>query len=855
MSKAETPLMAQYAEIKAAHPGALLLFRVGDFYETFDEDAVKASRILGIVLTKRSNGAAADMPLAGFPHHALETYLPRLVRAGERVAICEQLEDPKTTKKVVKRGVTELVTPGVHMRDNLLLAGSNNFLAAWNETDGNGSLAFVDVSTGEFLVADQKISDLSRLLSSFEPKEVLVPNALKKRFVEIFGEGFYLSTLPDWACKSQNGQKALLQHFQVASLKGFGLETHSGAWSTAGMLLHYLNQNGQDRLGHISNIQLILDDAHLWLDRFTLRNLEVIEAGNPDGWSLLQIIDHASTPMGKRMLRRWLSAPLRNKKPIESRQEKVDFFTKLPELLYKTRDWLEQMPDLERSVSRLASGRIHPRELHHLARAFKLAQTFTAAEDMQGANLVFENLKPALERIESCLHPDPAAQLGKGRIIKPGFSAELDEVLDLLHNGKKYLQNLLERETEISGISSLKLGFNNVFGYYLEVRNTHKDKVPVAWIRKQTLVSAERYITQELKQYEEKILNAEEKTFELEQQIYETLVNELQVFIGPLMHNARLLGELDAFANFALLAINHGYVKPEFVEDISLELTEARHPVIEQSLPAGTAYVSNSLQLDSEKHQILMITGPNMSGKSALLRQVALSCLLAQTGCYVPAHAAKLPILDRLFVRVGASDNISRGESTFMVEMSETASILNNLAGNCLVLLDEIGRGTSTYDGVSIAWAIAAFLHEHPARPLTLFATHYHELNEMEKTHARIKNLHVQVKEVGKEVIFLRKLQPGGTAHSFGIHVARMAGMPQFVLRKSEEMLRHFELSKTPNGLNKPSSGIQLSLVQMDDPLLMEIKDLLKGLDVNTLTPVEALIFLHDIQKRMKAEK
>jgi len=846
--------MTQYNEIKSSHPGALLLFRVGDFYETFGEDAVTTSKILGIVLTKRANGSASEIELAGFPYHSLETYLPRLVQAGQRVAICEQLEDPNATKNIVKRGVTELVTPGAHFRDAILKEGKNNFLACWNQEGDSEGLAFIDISTGEFLVVEDNVPDLDRLLTSLEPKEVVVPLGLRNAFEQKYGNSYYISTLPDWACKRAQSLTSITAHFQTYGVKGFGLDSSSIGVIAAGMALQYLSQNGHKNMSHISTIQLLTDDAYMWLDRFTLRNLEVLQSNSPDGVSLIDVVDKSVTSMGKRVIRRWLSAPLRKKSEIEARLETVDFFVKDDLICDKLRAVLEKIPDVERSASRLAAQRIGPRELHYLARSFNHFREYLAANDLYSFIDSWRDIQAGTSSITKTLSDDPPALIQKGGAIRKGVNNELDTLRDLLLNGKNHLKDLLEREIERTGISSLKINFNGVFGYFLEVRNMYKNQVPEDWVRKQTLVSAERYITNELKDYEERILNAEEKIKVIEGRLYEELIRSLEVNVQAFLENARFIGKLDALSSFASLSIEKKYCRPQWIEDgKSLSLVEARHPVIETTLPSGTPYISNGIDLDSDSEQIAIITGPNMAGKSALLRQVGLNCLLAQCGCFVAAERAELPLLDRLFVRVGASDNISKGESTFMVEMNESASILNNLQGNCLVLLDEIGRGTSTYDGVSIAWSITSFLHEHPNRPLTLFATHYHELNQMTEAHPRIVNYNVSVKEVGKEIIFLRKLKRGGSAHSFGIHVARMAGMPQYVIKKAEQMLKYFENARPESDKNIPKDSMQLSLIQMDDPLLQDVKNMIVGLDVNGLTPVEALLFLNDLQKKLDA--
>ena len=852
-----TPLMTQYNEIKAKHPGALLLFRVGDFYETFGEDAVISSKILGITLTKRSNGSASEVALAGFPHHSLDTYLPRLIQAGQRVAICEQLEDPSATKKIVKRGVTELVTPGAHLRDNILLDAENNFLCALVESDGEYGFSLVDVSTGEFMAGSGDWQQAQQLLNNFQPNEVLLSKSYTKKFENAFGSAYYLSVLPDWACHSSHTDRTLKEHFKVETLRGFGFEENSVATICAGMIVHYLRQNGHTKLEHLDGLKRIHNHEFLWLDEFTLKNLEVISSHSQGGVALIDVVNNAHTPMGKRLTRRWLAAPSRNVQEIERRHQHIQSFQQDFLECQKIREVFEQVSDIERSIARLAARRINPKELRHLSRSLQIVH---AAFLQWPENKALENWQfpqDVVQAINQCLLEDPAVQIGKGRVIVEGKDEALDEVRDLLLNSKSRLEKMLQQETANTGITSLKIGFNQVFGYHFEVRNTHQDKVPSHWVRKQTLVNAERYITPELKEFEEKILSAEGKLLELERSLFEQLMDELEHAIPLLQKAARFIAEIDVLSGWAALANERNYVRPNFVDDKVVDIKGSRHPVIEATLPSNKVFIENDVLLDAERRQLLMITGPNMAGKSALLRQVALCALLAQSGCYVPADEANLPVFDKLFVRVGASDNISKGESTFMVEMTESASILNNLSGKCLILLDEIGRGTSTYDGVSIAWAMASFLHEHPLRPLTLFATHYHELNEMSADYERIVNMNVSVKERGKEILFLRKLIEGGSAHSFGIHVARMAGMPQYVVAKAEEVLDFFEkerrLHSSSSGQdNKSGDTWQMSLIHLDDPLLLEVKAMLQRLEIDKLTPIEALVILNELKNKMK---
>ena len=856
---AETPLMRQYNNIKARYPDALLLFRVGDFYETFGEDAINTSKILDIVLTKRSNGAAAETELAGFPHHALDNYLPKLVRAGQRVAICDQLEDPKATKKIVKRGVTEMVTPGVTVNDQVLQARANNFLAAVHYDKDHLGVAFCDVSTGEFMVAEGNREYIEKLLQSFNPSEVLYPRSRQKKFIDGPGRGFYSFPLDEWIFKPDFARENLNRHFQTKNLKGFGIEDLERAVIAAGAIFHYLKETRHDQLQHITGISRITRDDFVWMDRFTLRNLELFQSTAPDGVSLLEVIDRTQSPMGARLLKRWLALPLKSKAQIERRHDVVEAFLSSPELSDPVGESLQEIYDLERLVSKLSTRRINPRELQQLKRSLEnTARIKSLLGGVKELRLLAGQLDPCeelMQLIEKSLNEEPPVQVSKGGVIATGFSSELDELRNLQTSGKDHLLQIQQREAEATGISSLKIAFNNVFGYYLEVRNTHKSRVPESWIRKQTLVNAERYITEELKEYEQKILGAEEKILSLEQELYQKLLEQCAEFIDHIQKNAQALGRIDCLLGFSLLARQWNYVRPMLNEGRKLEIEEGRHPVIEQQLPVGETYVSNNTELDSEETQIMMITGPNMSGKSALLRQTALISLLAQTGSFVPAKRAELGIVDKIFVRVGASDNISQGESTFMVEMSETASILNNLSENSLVLLDEIGRGTSTYDGISIAWSIAEFLHEHPTRAKTLFATHYHELNEMARSFLRIRNFNVSVKEVADSVIFLRKLKEGGSEHSFGIHVARMAGMPGLVINRAEAVLGKLEQSRETktNGASGPED-LQLSFFKLDDPILEEMREEIKNLDINVLTPVEALMKLNSIKKKLGAE-
>lgn len=857
--------MQQYNAIKAKYPGALLLFRVGDFYETFGQDAVKAANILGIVLTKRANGAASHIELAGFPHHSLETYLPKLVRAGQRVAICDQLEDPKTVKTIVKRGVTELVTPGVATNDNILNQKSNNYLASIYEEKNQYGIAFLDISTGEFLVAQGNAGYIDKLLQSFKPSEVIFPRAKNKEFTETFGDRYYTYGLEDWPYTSDFANETLQKHFEVSSMKGFGIDRMGLAIIAAGVALHYLNETEHRNLGHISGISRIEEDRYLWLDRFTIRNLELIGSANENAITLVDVLDHTLTPMGARLLRRWIVMPLKDKQPIEDRLNVVDYLIQSEVLREQLEEQLHQIGDLERLISKIGLQRANPREIIQLKRALiATAEIKSLCEKAESPALqvIAEQLNPCLlmrERIEKELQADPPVQLVKGSVIAEGVNEELDRLRKIAFGGKDYLIELQKREAEATGIPSLKIAFNNVFGYYLEVTHTHKDKVPDTWLRKQTLVNAERYITPELKEYEEQILGAEEKILALETQLYNQLLFALAEYIKPIQLNAQLLAQLDVLLNFANTAIKNYYVRPQIDTENVLDIKGGRHPVIEKNLPTGEAYITNDVYLDNQSQQIIIITGPNMAGKSAMLRQTGLIVLMAQMGSFVPAKEAQVGLVDKIFTRVGASDNLSSGESTFMVEMNETASIMNNLSDRSLILLDEIGRGTSTYDGISIAWAIAEFLHNHPsAKAKTLFATHYHELNELTNSFPRIKNYNVSVKEVGNKVIFLRKLVPGGSEHSFGIHVAKMAGMPPKLVGRASEILKRLEQERTGGEHIKESikkvqqQAYQLQMFSIEDPILVEIRDMLQNLDVNTLTPVEALMKLDEIQRILK---
>ena len=857
--------MQQYNTIKAKYPGALLLFRVGDFYETFGQDAIKASQILGIVLTRRANGAASHIELAGFPHHSLETYLPKLVRAGQRVAICDQLEDPKTVKTIVKRGVTELVTPGVATNDNILHQKSNNYLASVFADKNQYGVAFLDISTGEFLVAQGNADYLDKLLQSFKPSEIIFPKRFNKDFIETFGDRFYTYGLEDWPYTADYTNEILFKHFEVNSLKGFGIEKMGLASIAAGVALHYLNETEHRNLQHISGMARIEEERYMWLDRFTIRNLELVGSANENAITLVDILDHTLSPMGARMLRRWMIMPLKDRKPIEDRLAIVDYLVAQEVLREQLATELKLIGDVERLISKIGLLKANPREVVQLKRALgaisKLKEYCSQTENT-ALQVLAEQLNPCMliqERLERELQADPPVLVIKGGVIAEGINEELDRLRKIAFGGKGYLMEMQKREAEATGIPSLKIAFNNVFGYYLEVTHTHKDKVPADWLRKQTLVNAERYITPELKEYEEQILGAEEKIHALESKLFAELVFSLSEYIKPIQLNAHLVAQLDVLLNFANTAIKNQYVKPQLDEGFVLDIKGGRHPVIEQNLPAGEVYITNDVYLDSESQQMMIITGPNMAGKSALLRQTGLLVLMAQMGSFVPAKEAHIGLVDKIFTRVGASDNLSSGESTFMVEMNETASILNNLSERSLILLDEIGRGTSTYDGISIAWAIAEFLHNHPtAQAKTLFATHYHELNELTNSFNRIKNFNVSVKEVGNKVIFLRKLVPGGSEHSFGIHVAKMAGMPPKLIARANEILKRLEQERTGGEHIKDSikkvqaQAYQLQMFAIDDPVLEKIRDMLNNLDVNTLTPVEALMKLDEIQRLLK---
>jgi len=873
MSKAadkETPLMKQYNGIKAKYPDAILLFRVGDFYETFGDDAVKASKVLGIVLTKRANGSASHIELAGFPHHSLDSYLPKLVRAGYRVAICDQLEDPKMVKGIVKRGITELVTPGVSFNDKILHHQQNNFLASVHLDKDHAGLALCDVSTGEFLVAQGSVNYIEKLIQNFKPNELLFEKNKRGILNDLIGDRFYTFPLDDWAFTYDYGYESLIKHFETKSLKGFGIEECNHAISACGAILHYLGETKHDRLKHITKISRIDEEQYVWLDKFTIRNLELYSSNHENGKSLIDVIDKTVSPMGSRLLKRWLALPLKNIEAINERLAAVRYFYKNAEERDEICSLLKEVGDLERLISKVAAMRVNPRELTQLRKSLEIIEQVKEkikASNNESLNKIAEQLNPCSiikERLINELNDEAPVNVLKGNVINKGVNAELDELRAIAYSGKDYLLQIQQREVERTGISSLKVAYNNVFGYYLEVTNVHKDKVPQDWIRKQTLTNAERYITPELKTYEEKILGAEEKIMSLEQQLFENLVVGLSDYIIPVQLNASLLARLDVYCGFAALAFENNYAEPEINSGFAINITEGRHPVIEKQLPVGTDYVSNSVYLDNDSTQIMMITGPNMSGKSALLRQTALIVLLAQIGSFVPATGAQLGIVDKIFTRVGATDNISSGESTFMVEMNETASILNNLSNRSLVLLDEIGRGTSTYDGISIAWSIAEYIHAHTqSRAKTLFATHYHELNEMCNFFPRIKNYNVSVKESGNKIIFLRKLAEGGSEHSFGIHVARMAGMPKSVVDRANVILKKLEKEHELemagdegvmiNGAQKVNTQkdneFQMSFFQLNDPVLEQIKEDILKTDINTLTPVEALLKLNEIKK------
>ncbi|WP_028376690.1 DNA mismatch repair protein MutS [Leeuwenhoekiella sp. MAR_2009_132] len=863
--KTVTPLMKQYNGIKTKYPDALLLFRVGDFYETFGEDAVKAAGILGIILTNRNNGGERT-ELAGFPHHSLNTYLPKLVKAGCRVAICDQLEDPKTTKTIVKRGVTELVTPGVALNDEVLQSKSNNFLGALHFGKRLLGLSFLDVSTGEFLTTQGDRAYVDKLLQNFNPSELLISKSNKKEFKDSFGTDFHVFYQEDWVFQIDFARESLNKHFNTKTLKGFGIDDIDEGIIAAGAALHYLSETQHHKLQHIARIGRIAEDAYVWMDRFTIRNLELYQGTSTKSITLLDVIDKTISPMGGRLLKRWLALPLKSIAPIQERHEVVEYILNNNEFYDKLSQHVKKIGDVERLISKVATGKVTPREIIQLKNSLEamvpikaLAQN-TENEALQILAEKINNLEHLRSKIKETLTEDAPVNVIKGNTIAPGFHEELDELRGLATSGKEYLDKMLARETERTGITSLKIASNNVFGYYIEVRNTHKDKVPADWIRKQTLVNAERYITEELKEYEAKILGAEERILGIEQQLFNQLVTWITQFIDPVQTNANTIAQLDCLRSFTCLAKENEYSRPVIDESFELEITEGRHPVIEKQLPLGEVYIANDTYLDRDTQQMIMITGPNMSGKSAILRQTALIVLLAQIGSFVPAKAARIGLVDRIFTRVGASDNISMGESTFMVEMNETASILNNISNRSLVLLDEIGRGTSTYDGISIAWAISEYLHEHPARPKTLFATHYHELNDMCDTFLRIKNFNVSVKELKDTVLFLRKLIPGGSAHSFGIHVAKMAGMPQQVLHRANKMLEKLENSSRKEDQQKVlkenvSDEMQLSFFNLDDPLLEEIKEEILHIDIDTLTPVEALMKLNEIKRMLIRSK
>ena len=859
----ETPLMKQYNDIKRKYPDACLLFRVGDFYETFGEDAVRASKILGIVLTKRGAGSETETALAGFPHHSLNTYLPKLVKAGLRVAICDQLEDPKMTKTIVKRGVTELVTPGVSMNDEVLHSRSNNFLASVYFGKKGLGVAFLDVSTGEFLTAQGNEEYIDKLLQNFNPSEVLVPKANKADFKSTFGEDFHVFYLEDWIYKEEYAFELLTKHFQTNSLKGYGVEELQDGIIASGAALFYLSETQHNRIQHISTLQRIAEDAYVWMDRFTIRNLELYHSYNPNAVTLLDVIDKTISPMGSRLLKRWLALPLKDMKAIQKRHQVVTYLKDNKDLLKNIQYQIKQISDLERLISKIAAGKVSPREIVYLKDSLDAIipiKKIALESQNEAVKIIGDSLHSCdllREKIKITLNQDAPVALAKGNAIAKGINEELDELRAISTSGKDYLDGIEKRESHRTGISSLKIAFNNVFGYYIEVRNSHKDKVPTEWIRKQTLVNAERYITEELKEYETKILGAEEKIQKLESELFEQLVVWISTYIKPVQLNANLIAQLDCLTSFTQLAIENKYVCPDLDDSFELEIKNGRHPVIEKQLPIGTPYIANDLFLDRETQQLIMITGPNMSGKSAILRQTALIVLLAQMGCFVPAESVRMGVVDKIFTRVGASDNISMGESTFMVEMNETASILNNISDRSLVLLDEIGRGTSTYDGISIAWAIAEYLHEHPSKPKTLFATHYHELNEMSEIFGRIQNHNVSVKELKDNVLFLRKLVKGGSAHSFGIHVAKMAGMPQTVILRAQKILKKLEKNHSSDaleGVKTETQDMQMSFFNLDDPLLEEIKDEILKIDIDTLTPVEALMKLNEI-KRMLIKK
>ena len=855
--------MKQYNSIKAKHPDAILLFRVGDFYETFGEDAIKTSEILGITLTRRANGAASFVELAGFPHHALDTYLPKLVRAGQRVAICEQLEDPKLAKKIVKRGIIELITPGVSFNENVLEHKRNNFLASVYLNQNISGIAFLDISTGEFLTAQGRYEYIDKLLNSFQPKEVLIEKTKQKEFYEVFGDKFYTYKLDDWIFTEETARDRLLKQFQTSSLKGFGVQDLPHGIIASGAILQYLEITQHQHSDHITSLSRIEEDNYVWLDKFTMRNLELFQSINEGAKTLLDILDQAISPMGGRLLKRWLALPLKDIVPINERLNVVEHVINDSDFREAVAEQIMLIGDLERIISKVSAARITPREMVHLKvalLAIEPIKSWCGKTGEEGLKKISEQLNPCptlRKRIDKEIRPDPPNQLNKGNVIAKGVSAGLDELRDIVHSGKDFLAELQTREIKNTGIPSLKVGFNNVFGYYIEVRNTHKDKVPQEWVRKQTLVSAERYITEELKEYEEKILGAEEKILQLETELFHQLILDVVDYIPAVQLNASLIARLDCLLSFARVSLDNNYVRPVVDHSEVIEIRQGRHPVIEKQLPVDEEYIPNDVFLDTREQQVIILTGPNMSGKSALLRQTALIVLMAQTGCFVPAESARIGWVDKIFTRVGASDNISLGESTFMVEMNEAASILNNLSERSLILLDEIGRGTATYDGISIAWAMVEYIHEHPTcKAKTLFATHYHELNEMEAAYNRVKNYNVSIRELNNKVIFLRKLKPGGSEHSFGIHVARMAGMPRSVVNRANDILEELEKSHQKQSLTKPVSelasnreGFQMSFFQLDDPILKQIRDEIKNLEINNLTPLEALNKLNEIKK------
>ena len=860
----ETPMMKQFFDIKRKYPDAVLLFRCGDFYETYSTDAVECAGILGITLTRRANGSAKTVEMAGFPHHALDTYLPKLVRAGKRVAICDQLEDPKLTKKIVKRGVTELVTPGVSYSDTTLTQKENTFLASVYLNKNQAGVSFLDISTGEFLIAEGTVDYVDKLLSSFSPKEVIYDRSKRSEFEANFGTKYFTFALEDWGFSPETANERLLKHFQTKNLKGFGVENLKNGIVAAGAILHYLDMTHHHQTEHITHLTRIEEERFVWLDRFTVRNLELYGTINEGGRTLVDVIDRTISPMGGRLLKRWVAFPLKDVKPIEERLSVVEYFFRDTELKHMLEQQIALIGDLERIISKVAVGRINPREVVQLKVALQAIEPIkNACTEVENVTLrkIADQLNPCKvisEKIEAELQNNPPVLVNKGDIIRSGVNTDLDELRRLAHSGKSYLLEIQQRESATTGIPSLKISYNNVFGYFIEVRNMHKDKVPETWIRKQTLVNAERYITQELKEYEEKILGAEEKILAIETRLFNELVISLTDYIAAIQLNSNLIAQLDCLLSFTRVSAENKYVRPEIYDSDVIDIRQGRHPVIEKQLPIGETYVANDVYLDGKTPQIIIVTGPNMSGKSALLRQTALITLMAQIGCFVPVESAKIGVVDKIFTRVGASDNISQGESTFMVEMNEAASILNNLSDRSLVLFDELGRGTSTYDGISIAWAIVEYIHEHASsKAKTLFATHYHELNEMEKTFNRIKNYNVSVKEVDKKVIFLRKLVRGGSEHSFGIHVAKMAGMPQSIVKRAEKILVQLETDNRQNGdLSKPvgelatqREGYQLSFFQLDDPVLEQIRDEIKGLDVNNLTPIEALNKLNEVKR------